>query len=199
MRVVWLLILTIFSLLKICRVQYRRWCFFAVRNMILQLVWQFWSQWRNLFHLFLCPVKTRRPIKGHQQVVLLGFWVILRIFMAQCGACFTRSWNHVCTAACITLILIILYVRPCMSRVTIAILHLALVLLGTFGQYILTLVRCAFPNNCFATYVSCSLEVLSVLLLGTRRKIDASVESIVVLSCWSEILVRSNDSIRISS
>ena len=30
--------------------------------------------------------------------------------------------------------------------------------------------------------------------MGTKRKIHVSMESIVALSCWSEILVESNDS-----
>ena len=83
-----------------------------------------------------------------------------------------------------------------MSRVFLssAIPHMAPVLVATFGQYFLTKIRFAFPINCFARYMTCSFGILSVLLVGIRRKINASVESIVALSCWSGILIRSNNS-----
>ena len=54
--------------------------------------------------------------------------------------------------------------------------------------------KAVFSNNCFARYVSCSFGILCYLLLGTKRKIAASVKKIVALSCWSGILVKSNDS-----
>ena len=71
---------------------------------------------------------------------------------------------------------------------------LSLVLVATCGQYFPTLVHCAFPNKCFARYVSCSLEIFSDLLLVAKNKIDVPVENIVALSCWLKILVWSNDS-----
>ena len=55
-------------------------------------------------------------------------------------------------------------------------------LVATFGQYFLTLVRYAFLNNCFARCMNYPLKILSVLILGIKRKIDTSFESIIALS-----------------